>query len=131
MERKNAREDYFEVLELNIEGMRIDSVIYTGSRIDPNTVSDNLHIYEVREDDYGELRAIEPAVAVNFGGSIISIDEIPLGNGEDKYLELTDENLGYEGWECAYDDYANYMNYVLTCVDEPISFAEWDDTLNH
>ena len=133
MVRINAKDDYYEVLELNIEGMKTDSVIFTESRVDPETVSDKLHIYEVREDGYGELRAIEPGpIKVNFGGTLISIDEIPMNEGEDKHIPLTEDNLGYEGWECGYEDYVNYMEYLETTADEePLSFAEWDDTLNH
>ena len=51
MERRDARKEYYELME--IDG-RV--VIFTNMRIDESTVPEGLYLYEVRDSDEALLR---------------------------------------------------------------------------
>ena len=75
MERKDAREEWYELME--IDGT---TVIFTNMRIDRSTIPDGLYLYEVRDSDDldGSFAEIKWSVCVNHWGSIITKEEFPL-----------------------------------------------------
>lgn len=125
---KNAMNEEYSVLEVEWKDKMV-SVLHTYSRVNSDTVPDGLYMFEVREDEEGEMATIEKKVSVNFGGTIISsVDLLADIDQPDKFLELTDENYGHEGWDTDIENYKAYLDYLKTYVgDEPLCFVEWDE----
>lgn len=67
--------------------------LFTCLRVDREAVPPGLHAYDIRESDDGERFAtIEPGVAVNHAGTIITREEINMG--EKGYQEIME--YGFE-----------------------------------
>ena len=66
--------------------------LFTNERLSRKDVPDPLFLYHIRgrDDDCGAFGTLEPFVAVNHAGSVIT-DE-PIVFGEDGYIEFDDEN---------------------------------------
>lgn len=47
MLNKNANKACYAILRLNTKGVKPNAIIFTGDRIEPNSVDENLHIYEM------------------------------------------------------------------------------------
>lgn len=100
--RYNAYEDLWEMVEVFGEIM-----LFKPYRIDRQTVPDGVHMYEVRhsDEDWGEPCEIANGILVNFFGTLLSRKPLSL---EDTYLEINpEEDWGYEGAECALEEYLN------------------------
>jgi hypothetical protein len=63
-------------------------VIFADIRIDPDTLPSGLHAYELRhsDDDWSQPATLENHVAVNFFGTVISQNEIPV----EDFLQVND-----------------------------------------
>lgn len=66
--------------------------LFTNERLSRKDVPDLLFLYHIRgrDDDCGAFGTLEPFVAVNHAGSVIT-DE-PIDFGEDGYIEFDDDN---------------------------------------
>lgn len=86
--------------------------LFTDERLTLNDVPLGLNLYHIRmSDDNGMFAALEPEVKVNHGGSVITSENIDLG--EEGYIEFTDEtrpNLLGQG--LSIDDYVT-DNYTM------------------
>ena len=67
--------------------------LFTNERLTRKDVPDLLFLYHIRgrDDDCGAFGTLEPFVAVNHAGSVIT-DE-PIDFGEDGYIAFEDENF--------------------------------------
>jgi hypothetical protein len=74
--------------------------LFTGIRIDRNTVPRGYHLYAVRHDDdcQGIACQIARDILVNHWGSLITRDKIKLPS--DGYLDIDDEALNYDTGDC-------------------------------
>ena len=88
---ENAGKENFELAMLDDY-----VVLYTGSRIDRNTVPEKLFCYDVRHDDdcQGIACEVKPYVLVNHWGTILSKTEIPMTEGGSYYPR---EDMNYLG----------------------------------
>lgn len=78
-------DDKFELIEIFGK-----PALFANERLTPSQVPMALNLYHLRQSDDGERFAtIEPKVAVNHGGSIITRETLDFG--EDGYIELTEE----------------------------------------
>lgn len=119
---ENVNEADFEIYKLQgIGGLKTTSVIHSDCRIDPSTVSDELHIYDMREDE--DPTSAKWRIAENnknskgiFKGTIISISELP--------LRFVIDNYDWGG-TCTYEEYIEYMKYVNSVKSKPVSFFEY------
>lgn len=71
------------------------SALYTDSRINRNSLPQGVFAYEMRHSDDGDepFAAVEPIVVVNFSGTVLTKQEIPMNT------------VGYADiWEFGYDD---------------------------
>ena len=62
--------------------------MFSDVRIDPSTIPDDWHVYDIRTDDYGrgEWCTIENHVIVNYGGSLLTKGrKIKFNNGKDHF----------------------------------------------
>lgn len=114
--KESVNEACFEIFELPIYGLKTRSVIYSSCRIDPATVSDGLHVYELREDSVSAAWILDKKVKEDFKGTIISISELPIGASIDNY-EL--DGL------CTYDEYVKYKEYAYKTKTKPVPFSEY------
>ena len=100
--RYNANEVPWEVVTVLGKTM-----LFFDRRISRETVPEGLHMYEVRhaDDDWGDPCEIAEGILVNFFGTLLSKEELPLREivaGSKPYLELdSQEDWGYEGFECS------------------------------
>ena len=96
---KNTGKENFELAMLDDY-----AVLYTGSRIDRNTVPKNLFCYDVRHDDdcRGIACEIKPYVAVNHWGTILTKTEIPMTEGGSYYPR---EDMNYLGETLTVEEY--------------------------
>jgi len=94
--RYNAMTDFFE--EVTILDM---PALFTGGRIDDNTVPDGYHVYEVRHDDdcRGDAVQLAKHIIVNHWGSLITRDEIEAVT-KDGYLYIEPDALNYGAGDC-------------------------------
>lgn len=65
-------------------------VLFSNGRIDRENLPDGLYCYDLREGDSGYAAIIEPSVAVNHFGSIITTQ--PIEFPEQGYIKLNDDN---------------------------------------
>ena len=65
--------------------------LFANERLTEDDVPKGLHLYHLRyDDDNCEMQTLERKVTVNHAGSLVTAEEIDLGNQE--YIELTDES---------------------------------------
>ncbi len=86
--------------------------LFTDERLTLNDVPLGLNLYHIRmSDDNGMFAALEPEVKVNHGGSVITSENIDLG--EEGYIEFTDETRSnFLGQGLSIDDYVT-DNYTM------------------
>lgn len=86
--------------------------LFTDERLTLNDVPLGLNLYHIRmSDDNGMFAALEPEVKVNHGGSVITSENIDLG--EEGYIEFTDETRpNFLGQGLSIDDYVT-DNYTM------------------
>ena len=65
-------------------------VLFSNSRFDRENLSEGLYCYDLREGDSGYAATIEPNVAVNHFGSVLTTQ--PIEFPEQGYIELNEEN---------------------------------------
>ena len=65
-------------------------VLFSNGRIDRENLPDGLYCYDLREGESGYAATLEPSVAVNHFGSIITTQ--PIEFPEQGYIELNEEN---------------------------------------
>lgn len=65
-------------------------VLFSNGRFDRDNLSEGLYCYDLREGDSGYAATIEPTVAVNHFGSILTAQ--PIEMPEQGYIELTEDN---------------------------------------
>lgn len=81
----------------SFEGFEVNGslAIFTENRIERSTLPKGVYAYDIRESDNGECFAtLEPIVCVNFGGTILVLQEIPMP--EVGYVEISDYSFGPE-----------------------------------
>ena len=103
MERRDAREEYYELME--IDG-RV--VIFTNMRIDRSTIPDELYLYEVRDSDDldGSFAEVKWSVCVNHWGSVITKEEFQLTEWGSYYPE----ECKYLGYDISLKEYISMNN---------------------
>lgn len=86
--------------------------LFTDERLTLNDVPLGLNLYHIRmSDDNGMFAALEPEVKVNHGGSVITSENIDLG--EEGYIEFTDKTRpNFLGQGLSIDDYVT-DNYTM------------------
>lgn len=97
---QDARTETYELIEAgDYDG------IFTVSRIDSATVPEGLYRYEVRyaDDDERIGRSVEMSVGVNFLGTILSKEEIPMDNNG-MYV-MFEEGMNYTGIELGLEEF--------------------------
>ena len=79
--------------------------LFTNERLTDADIPEGLYCYHLRESDDGDrFGSIEPEVAVNHGGSVIT-DE-PLDFGEAGYIEFTDDTSpNFLGNDITFEEY--------------------------
>lgn len=96
MARYNAMEEHFEEITV------LDKpALFTGIRIERDTVPKGLYLYEVRGDDDGGSDPVQIArgIVVNHYGSIITREPIKLP--QDGYLDIDPEkDWNFAGGDC-------------------------------
>ena len=87
----NARNEKFEIVE--IDGVE---VLFTSLRLDRNTIPDGLFCYDVRETEgfSGVAATLEPLVAVNHLGTVVSKQPFPMDGG---FYEVKGDDISYLG----------------------------------
>ena len=64
--------------------------LFSNDRITPKDIPEGLYCYDLRHSDDGDrFCSVEPKVAVNHGGSVIT--DIPLDFGDEGYISLTED----------------------------------------
>ncbi len=93
--RYNAMEEHFE--EVTLLGK---PALFTGIRIQRDTVPKGYYQYEIRHDDDGRGDAVQVArgILVNHWGTVITRDEIKLP--PDGYLDIEPEDINYDTGDC-------------------------------
>ena len=90
MERISVMEEELEVVEVLGQ-----EALFTELRVDPATVPEGVHCYELRHGDNDSFPAtIEKKVTVNYFGAILLTKELLK---EDDYLSLTPDDFGFVG----------------------------------
>lgn len=91
MKRINVMEEEFEVVEVLGQ-----EALFTELRVDPATVPEGVHCYELRHGDNDSFpAAIEKKVTVNYFGAILLARELSLEDKE--FLPLTLGDFGFTG----------------------------------
>lgn len=94
MARFDAMEEKFD--EVTILGK---PALFTGTRIERNTVPEGYELYEVRDDERGNAVRIARGIMVNHWGTIITREEIKLP--EDGLLVIGPDDLKYGCGDCS------------------------------
>lgn len=79
------------------EGFEVNGIlaIFTRNRIERSTLPEGVFAYDIRESDDGELFAtLESEVCVNFGGTILILQEVPMP--EIGYVKISDYSFDPE-----------------------------------
>jgi len=95
MSRANAMTETYEETKVLMK-----PALFSSGRIDPNTVPEGYHLYELRHDDdcQGDVVQIARNITVNHWGSIIVRNEIELP--EDGYLDVDSDCMNYGVGDC-------------------------------
>lgn len=96
MERYDAGKELFE--EITVLGK---PALFTGIRIDRNTVPEGLFLYEVRHDDegLGDPVQIGERILVNHFGTLLTCEPVILQ--PDGYLDIDEEkDWSFSGGDC-------------------------------
>ena len=78
--------------------------LFTNARLDRDTIPDGLYCYDVREAEgfSGIAATLEPFVAVNHWGTVLSKEPFPM---EDGVYEIGEEGLNYLGEKMTVEEY--------------------------
>lgn len=100
MKPYNAYELPYETME-----MLGQTVLFTDMRVDRTTVPEGLYAYSLRHDDdcQGDICEIAPSVMVNFWGTILCREEIPLTDDGRRYVDENDYT--YTGDSMSIEEY--------------------------
>lgn len=100
MKPYNANELSYETME-----MLGQTVLFTDMRVDRTTIPEGLHAYSLRHDDecQGDICEIAPSIMVNFWGTILCRDEIPLTDNGRRYVDEYDYT--YTGDSMSIEEY--------------------------
>ncbi len=91
------------------------TMLFSECRVDRATVPDELYMYEVRhaDDDWGDPCQIAEGILVNFFGTLLSREKLPLKEvvaGWKPYLDIDSwEDWGYEGVRCSPEEFVQHM----------------------
>lgn len=86
-------------------------MLFSDCRVDRKTVPDGMYMYEVRhaDDDWGDPCEIAEGVLVNFFGTLLSREKLPLKEhikGSKPYISLDSyEDWGWKGFECTLSEF--------------------------
>ena len=67
-------------------------VLMSEGRVDAQNVPPDYYAYELRHDEGGDIAALEKSVRVDFGGTILSKDEIEIV-GDHRKIDYDDYNF--------------------------------------
>ncbi len=78
----DAKNERYELID--IDGY---ICLYTDIRLDKKTIPESLYCYDVRDSDYcdGTFAEIRPSVLVNYWGTVICKEPLPLDNFQSYY----------------------------------------------
>lgn len=95
----DAREETFERAE--VDGVE---VLFTNARLDRNIVPEGVFCYDVREAEgfSGIAATLEPFVAANHWGTVLSKQPFPMDDG---FYEIEDEGFNYLGEKMTMEEY--------------------------
>ncbi len=84
-----------------------EDALFTNARIDPDSVPEGFHRYELRGDDYGgsDICEIAKSILVNHFGTVITRNPIELLDGESRVI--TDDDYNFIG---DHIDFESWMN---------------------
>ena len=105
-QENGGRRMQFDAREETFERVEIDGVeaLFTNARLDRDTIPDGLYCYDVREAEgfSGIAATLEPFVAVNHWGTVLSKEPFPM---EDGVYEIGEEGLNYLGEKMTVEEY--------------------------
>lgn len=82
------------------------AALFTNGRVTQKELPDGLYKYDLREGESIAFAAIEPSVAVNHAGTIITKE--PIIFGEEGYIELDDDSSpNFLGDEMSIEEFLN------------------------
>jgi len=118
----NAFTEEYESIEL-FE----NPALYTLSRVDPASIPDGWHLYEVRgsDDDPGEIYALEHKVLVNHAGTVISPEELLAS--DETYKPIQDE-IDFLGEDMTLTEFCQHYGVeARPPVQAPVDQPQMDD----
>lgn len=88
--RKHASEIIYD--EVTLLGI---PALLTDWRVDRTTIPNGFHLYELRhaDEDWGEPCQVAKGILVNFYGSILTVQQLPLPVSD--YLDFDTQELAY------------------------------------
>ncbi|MBR3997585.1 MAG: hypothetical protein IKI93_04495 [Clostridia bacterium] len=91
---------------------------FTNDRITDEDIPQGFYCYQLRfDDDLSEFATVEPRVAINHAGSVITTE--PLDFGESGVLELTEENgINFMGAVLTMKEIIEAEKEALECAEE-------------
>ena len=81
-------------------------MLFANGRLTEKDIPNGLYSYDLRQSDDGDDRfsTIEPHVAVNHGGTVVT--DQPIDFGEAGYIQLAEETApDFTGCELTFDEY--------------------------
>ena len=104
---ENIYKERFETAEF-----RGNPALFTNSRIDRNSVPEDVYAYDIREGDDGGFATIEPCVKVNFAGTLILTQPLIFDSDNDKYVNIGDDFV-LTGENQSFEEFAAEQNIEL------------------
>ena len=119
-EMKGAKSMYANALEEEYEGIELfdKPALFTLARVDPASVPDGWHRYEIRgsDSDSGALCALEHRVVVNHAGTVLSPEEL-LTPGETH--KLIEDGLNFIGEDMTLADFCQRKEVDIPAQTRP------------
>ena len=95
----NIQCDEYELVEFQDKTM-----LFANERLGLKDIPKGMYKYDIRGDDQGEFAAVEPHVAVNHEGTLVSKESIDFGGT--KMIELNQENaFNFPGGTATFEEY--------------------------
>lgn len=105
-QENGRRKTLFDAGKETFERAEVDGVevLFINARLDRDTIPDGLYCYDVREAEglSGTAATLEPFVAVNHWGTVLSKEPFPM---EDGVYEIGEEGLNYLGEKMTVEEY--------------------------
>lgn len=92
--------DDFQSVELDIPNQEAIPAMFTDYRVDRNSIPKGLFAYDIRSVGTEDFASIEPYVLVNYTGTVIVRQEIPMTEGD--YTPIVDYNFVGDITVCEY-----------------------------